>query len=390
MTKYRQHISLVRSLCEGTEAFGQAFQQAQDLDIPAFHKFLGAERLRPWLNPLLDDPVARQALPAEFLDPLRPPRKRNDACVARVISQGKAVLGVLSGAQIEALFFKGILSGADLYGDPYRRHQTDIDMMVERSNLRTVVDLLGTIGYDTSVDGSTGQPLEVRIARMLEKPFAAKAYTACNLLRGREKLDLHCCVRVRYESSVGFQALNAEARLVDVDGSVFRGPSQEGCLLILLLVIADDLRRSACKAKLFLDLYLSTRSLEAGWCWETFFAARRVDGLEKLTVNVFALLLELWDCAGEFQDLAAAIDARASLLEIQSPSDADAIMARAAKDPTNRILHDRLHTRSTLESLMRRYTLDLPHTAARLVGRQQSSLHFCAPRKADSFLVSDG
>jgi hypothetical protein len=161
---------------------------------------------------------------------------------------------------------------------------------------------------------------------------------------------------------------------------ILRGPSRESTLLIQLIMIADDLRRGACKAKLFLDLYVFCRTLGSDWSWEAFFAARRSQRLEKLAVNVCALFLDLWDCAGEFPELATGVDRRAKMLEIASSAAADTILSRPRGNLENKRLMKRIYRGGSAVAVARRIAKDLPHAAAHVAGLRRSRYRFTPPR----------
>jgi hypothetical protein len=381
---YRQHIALIRSLAGGIAAFEKSLcdfprRNGANFDETAFLNFLAGQHLGPWLKPFLCDDAAGRVFSRSLLDTLRERQNGNEAQTARLITQACEMHRGFSDRGIEALFFKGIISGVEIYGDPGRRQQRDVDVMVDRSDLRRAVAVLSDLGYDTQSDSSTGEDLESRIARMLEKPYLTRD-SACSLERGRRKVDLHCTLRVRYEDSINFRTLTEDAEDVRIEGMILRGPSRESTLLIQLIMIADDLRRGACKAKLFLDLYVFCRTLGSDWSWEAFFAARRSQRLEKLAVNVCALVLDLWDCAGEFPELATGVDRRAKMLEIASSAAADEILSRPRGNLENKRLMKRIYRGGSAVAVARRIAKDLPHAAAHVAGLRRSRYRFTPPR----------
>jgi len=379
MSDYRHHIALIRTLCAGTEAFCEPLHGITQSEETALLRFLREHHVAPWLNPVLDDDAANEALPPSFLEQLRRFRTNSEARTGEVLSQTRELQHGLLDRGIEALFFKGIVVGSEVYGDLYRRHQVDVDLMVDRPNLRAVVALLGELGYDTRFESSTGDELEAHVSRMIEGDRSIR-YTACSLKRGRRKVDLHCSLRTRYEDSVDFRTLIGDSKDIEIEGMVLRAPSRETSMLIQLIVIAEDLKRSACKAKLFLDLYVFCRGLGPDWSWETFFEARRKQRLEKLAVNVCALFLDLWDCSEEFPELAAAVDRRTGLLEIADPAEADTIIARLRGDRENHRLIKRIYPGATARTVARRFVKDLPHAAARIAGLRRSQYRFASQR----------
>jgi len=247
--------------------------------------------------------------------------------------------------------------------------------MVDRSSLRAVIGLLGELGYDTRLDGNSGEELETRLSRMLGNR-RGKLRGACSLKRGSQKIDLHSSLRIRFDSSVDFRTLMDGSRDIEVEGMTLRGPSLDAIMMIQLIVITDDLGRSACRAKLFLDLYLLCRDLGPGWSWEAFLEARCKQGLEKLAVNICALFLDLWDVSGEFPELAAAIDRRVDQLEIAGPTDADAILARPRHDRANKRFSRRIYPGGTPGAVALAISADLPHVTARAMGLRRSQYCF--------------
>lgn len=377
MSEYRTHVALLRSLCEGTERICGDLQEMTQPEEAAFLEFLREHQVSPWLNPILEDESAGKTLPSTFLQELRTRREMRDARTAEVISQTRELQGALRDEGVEALFFKGIVWGSQIYGDPFLRHQHDVDLMVDRSTLRTVVALLKELGYDTRFHSSKGKELEERVRKMLHNP-AGRLASACSIARGGQRVDLHCSLRARFDDSVDFRMLMDSSRDIEVEGMTLRAPSQEASMMMQLLLIASDLGSSACRAKLFLDLYLLCRSLGPGWSWDDFFQASRRQKIEKLAVNIYALFLDLWDASGEFPELAAAVDRRSWRLEVTGPTDADVIIARPRLDRANQCFFDTIYPGSSRAAVVRSLAKDLPHVAARVVGLRRSEYRFAA------------
>ncbi|MBW2268672.1 MAG: hypothetical protein JRH16_08845, partial [Deltaproteobacteria bacterium] len=71
MSNYRQHIALVLTLCAGTEALCEELHGITESEQNSFLEFLRQQQLGPWLNPVLADEAANEALPPAFLERLR-------------------------------------------------------------------------------------------------------------------------------------------------------------------------------------------------------------------------------------------------------------------------------------------------------------------------------
>ena len=122
--------------------------------------------------------------------------------------------------------------------------------------------------------------------------------------------------------------------------------------------------------KHFLDLYLMLRALGPAFDWDGFLAPRRRERVEKACVNVLAVFLELWDCAGELPGLAAALRARHRLIELDGAGEAVALIERPRGNRENRTWYRRVYPRSLPRFWAWRLTRDLPHTLAR-AGRRR-------------------
>ena len=337
----------MRAGVEGEERFLAAVGARMDLDPMALLEFAKAQQLRPWMGFCASGAGARAVFPEWLIDDLRQARLENAARVERLIEQSRTVSAAFDAAGIDCLFLKGLTHGRCLHGEPARRFQTDIDLLVGRNDVRRSVEVLASLGYDTTVHAATGQPLSLRVDAMLGVAPGRKVRNSCTVQRGPgERLDLHWCIRVCYERAVGGEVLWRDRRSVDVGGLSLPTVSEENMLLVLLLNIAADLRTSRCRAKLFLDLYLACRSVERDGSWKGFFARRREQGIERLVVNVLALLVSLWDCGAELPELRRTLLARAELIETRTPEEALRIVTRLRDDPANRRWHERIHPSS--------------------------------------------
>jgi hypothetical protein len=220
--------------------------------------------------------------------------------------------------------------------------------------------------------------MEHRVDRMLSEPLHRRLvlktpqHAAC-VRRGDDKVDLHWCVHGRYARRLGGTRLWSERRVVDV-GVPLPALSTENALLALVIAIAEDLRRACVRAKLFLDLYLACRALSAELDWDAWLSRLRGDGLERLSANVFALLLDLWGCATELPSLADAVARRAELIETTTPDEALDLVSRATSDPANKLWFRRIHSATPLRRAVFRWSADLPHTLARTAGLRRTRL----------------
>ena len=183
------------------------------------------------------------------------------------------------------------------------------------------------------------------------------------------KVDLHCRLKSRWFHGIDEEAAWAERRTFWLGGREFETLSDEHTLLLLIVSLCFDLRRGACRAKHFLDLYLVLRGLGQALNWERFLAKREQEGLLKVSLNVLAVFLTLWDCAEEFPELALAIEQRRRRVELRDARDALALVTRPRHSQENRVWFQRLCAGSPLAYWSWCLSLDLPHMLRRAWAR---------------------
>lgn len=364
---YRDHIALLRAGADGPDAFLDAIEERPDLDHADLMAFAKEQQVKPWLAACATGERAASLLPPDLLDDLAQAYADNAARTRRLVVQSGELQEALERADIGGLFLKGLVHARWLHGDPARRFQADVDLLVARRDLRRTIPELGRLGYDLSVDAATGQPLSDRVDAMLGLGRDRKPRNSCTLRRGeRERLDLHWCIRTYYQRAASRDRLWRGRRSVEVGGVRLETPGEEDTLLVLLLNIAADLRKSRCRAKLFLDLYLACRQVDLQDSWSGFLSRRRDEGIERLAVNVLALFLWLWRCGPEFPELRKAVLERAHLIETLSSEEAAIIVERPRDDPANRRWHTRIHASSRLHEAYHRIAVEPGHTLRRL------------------------
>jgi len=365
---YRTSVLAIRSLVDGEAAFLAALERSPDFDAEVFAVFARFNNLREWLTPLVDSERARSLLPAPFvaiLEEDRAVQPRRKQALLELCEQIRTAFGAL---EIPCLFLKGLYLGERFYGDVHRRHQYDVDVLVRPADFEAALNALGPLGFDVTT-ASSGKPVARRL-RKIRTRGRERAPQTVTVRRGdRLTVDLHCRLKSRWFHGIDEEAAWADRRSVSVGGREFETLSDEHTLLFLLVSICFDLRRGACRAKHFLDLYLVLRVLGQALDWERFLAHREREGLLTVSVNVLAVFLTLWDCAEEFPELALAIEQRRRRLELRDAQDALALVTRRRHNQENRVWFQRLHPGSPLASWSWRLSRDLPHTLRRAWAR---------------------
>jgi hypothetical protein len=365
---YRTGVLATRSLVEGEAACVAALERAPDLDAEAFAFFAHAQNLREWFTPLVDSERARSLLSGPFLAQLEKDRAAQPRLKQALLELCGQIRTALDEARIPCLFLKGLYVGERFYGDVHRRHQYDVDVLVRPADFEAALQALALLGFDVTT-GASGKPLARRLRKIRTRGRERAPQTVTVRREDGLKLDLHCRLKSRWFHGIDEGAAWADRRTFTVGGREFETLSDEHTLLFLIVSLCFDLRRGACRAKHFLDLYLVLRTLGPGLDWERFLAKRQREGLLKVSVNVLAVFLTLWDCAEEFPELAVAIERRRHRLEIHDARDALALATRPRRNHENRIWFERLCPGPPLACWRWRLTSDLPHTLRRAWAR---------------------
>ncbi len=218
------------------------------------------------------------------------------------------VVTALATAQVDSLVLKGTPFAARYFGDPALRRQLDIDLLVHRADADRGLRVLLGLGY---------RPKRRRIRDAAEgpsiRPHRLRTEHALGLRRGKVSIDLHWRLRTAPAYRVEESGVWSGAQDVAINGIVCRAPSDESALLLLLLSIAHDIGRSACRLKHLLDVRQILSSTDPDMDWAGFFERRREENVLRISVNVLWIVLDLFGGPGEFPRLAAELKRHAAL-----------------------------------------------------------------------------
>jgi len=362
---HRASVRAVRALAAGPDAFFSALERAPDYDAEAFAAFLTHHKLLDWVAPVLTseraEPLVSAAIRASLIEYQATRHARND----ELLRVSEEVRSALVEAGFGCLFLKGFYFGHRFYRDVNRRHQGDIDVLVRSGHFEAALQELARLGFDVTTNLDDGKPVAERL-REIRGRAPAKAPHAVTVRRGATRLDLHWCLDSRSLGRMDEERLWAQRRRFSLSGHQFETLCDEHTLAFLLVSICGDLRRGACRAKHFLDLYLMLRELEPDGGWEDFCERQREQGLLELAINVLAVFFSLWGCAAELPRLVASVTPRLHLVELRDGAEALALMERPRGNAENRVWFRRVHPRSRSRFWAWRLTRGLPHTLTRL------------------------
>jgi hypothetical protein len=356
---YRVGVRAARALADGDTAFLAVLDAARDFSPDAFASFARAHNLREWLTPLVDSAPARARLGKGFVAVLEERRAALPREKRALLELSQGIRTRYTEAGIPCLFFKGLLLAERFYGDAHRRHQYDVDLLVRPSDFEAALDALAPLDFDLSITAN-GKPVVRRLEKIQTRdPW--RAPQGVTLRRGDGlKVDLHCRLKSRLFRGIDEAGVWADRQSVVVMGHTFETLSDDRTLAHLLVSICADLRRGASRAKHFLDLYLMLRALGSDVDWEEFLANRAREGLQRAAVTALAIFLTLWGCAGEFPELARALELRLHLVSLRGEREALALVTRPRRSRWNRLWFARLREEPSLGSMGLRLGLDVP------------------------------
>jgi hypothetical protein len=360
-------VRVVRALAAGEEAFFAELERARGWHADGFAGFLRYHKLLDWVAPALADARAARFVPPALLGELpayTAMRREHNAFLLREsveLSAGFAQAG------LPCLFLKGLYFGDRFYRDPNRRHQSDIDVLVRSRDLEAALAVLGRSGFDVATNADDGKPVADALARIRGRT-PSKAPHALTVKRGAARLDLHWCLSSRSLGRIDEAELWSARRAYRLAGHPFETLGDEHALTFLLVSICEDLRRGACRAKHFLDLYRMLPALEPPLSADPFAERLRRQGLLDPCVNVLAVFAAVWECEAELPEVASLLRGERRRIELRGAEEALALLERPRGSRENRAWFRRVYPRSRPRQWAWRLTRDLPHTLARLVG----------------------
>jgi hypothetical protein len=280
----------------------------RDDDGAGFVAFAAWHQLTQYVCGKIDAAGKAGLFPDDVVAGLRREAERRRPWTERLPTALAEIVAAFAAANVECLVLKGIPFAARYYGDPAIRRPVDIDLLVRRADADKGLRVLAGIGYRTKRrrirDTAEGPSI---------RPHRLRTEHALGLWRGEVPVDLHWRLRTAPAYRLAEGDLWNGTQEMAFDGIRCRVPSDECALLLLLLSIAHDVGRSACRLKHLLDVRQIVRAVEPGMDWDRFFERRREENVLRISVNVLAIAVDLFGGEEEFPRLATALRPHARL-----------------------------------------------------------------------------
>lgn len=351
----RSWLSSIRALADGDEPYLRALE-ASPFDPIAYAQQLELHRLMPWVEPAVLSAAGRARLPEALVQAVAKDADTRWRRHGDVVRETLEVQDAYARAGIPCRHLKGVYFGRRFFGDPRRRHQRDVDVLVRERDRDGALEALERIGY-------------VREAGVIKE-----GVVRWGLQRGFAQVDVHWNLRRRARRRVDGEDLLADPVAFEIGGRTLETLPDDATLTFLLLSLCGDLRRGACRARHLVDLHLVLRGLGPAFDPDAFLARRSRQALAMPCLNVLAVFLALWDVASEFPALAASVLRRRRHVQIRGADDALGLLTRPGGGEESRRWFRRAYPYNRIDTWARRLTIDLPFHASKLLPSQRFRL----------------
>jgi hypothetical protein len=266
-------------------------------------------------------------------------RKRPRVSSSDFLAAYAEVQRALTDAGIAVLLLKGAVLGARLYGGISRRPQTDLDVLVHRTDAGRARRTLVSLGYRRH----------------------ARDRHSVTLVRGGIYVDLHSALRSAPAYRIDEVATWSAAHTEVIDGLAVRTLSDEDTLSLLAVSASEDVAFGMAKLRALCDVWLLARHLDAHTDWEAWLARRRGENLEAVAVNGLAFALLVLEREEDAPRLTEAI-AKRGLIVLSGRERALALLASPGASAATMAWFAEIYPGSRLRFTVNSFVAGLPAT----------------------------
>lgn len=311
---FQHDLTLLALLLERDhDAFATALRKEPER-LDRFARFVAAQGLQLFVHAELARSPVRASLPRPWLDRLKAAYFTQWAAQERLVQGLKELASALEGRH-EFILLKGPYHAMRFFGGINRREFADLDILIRRRDLGSVERVLADCGYARKSKVVLNRALTARFTHALDfaKPGSA--------------VDLHWSLSANAAHALDYEAIWRRRQPFVLGEQRFFVLSDEYELVFSLISIFKDLERGAARVKAFVDLYFMLLTLSDTVDWQTFLDDRRGERLRRVCVGVLAILLEMFECAERFPQVAAVVAGDRTRTTRTSPAPADLLTA---------------------------------------------------------------
>jgi hypothetical protein len=213
---------------------------------------------------------------------------------------------LLTAAGYEFILLKGPCLAARFFGGIDRREYWDVDVLIRKKDLVAVEHLLLSDAYVR------------KSAVLLNKTITGCFTHALDFAKPNISVDLHWLLSANAGHHLDYEAIWAERQSFMLRSHRYFVLSEEYQVVLTLISIFKDLERGAAGLKPFVDLYFILSAVSRDLDWEGFLKRRRREKILRISVNILALFMGLFDCHDRFPEVAGAVARQQQLVEAVS------------------------------------------------------------------------
>jgi hypothetical protein len=313
-TSFQEHVALFSLLLKGSPDAAMERLRSGSVERDEFFIFVKHHHLQLVLFFLLDGSPVRQWLPQEYLRELKRFSLQQWARQEALARELVAVANVFAAAGQEFILLKGAYLAIRFFGGIDRRPFFDLDLLVSRDKLAEAQRLLKGSGYAR------------KSAVLLNETLTTYFTHAFDFTKRGVGVDLHWALSANAAHQLDYDAIWQRRQNFVLFNRNFSVLSDEYEVVFSLISIFKDIERGAARLKSFVDLYFILSGLGPRIDWERFVENRRREKILKISVNVLALFLDLFDCRDRFPVVAQLVARERALVKGVSSENAAAFL----------------------------------------------------------------
>jgi Uncharacterised nucleotidyltransferase len=334
---FQQNLRLLSFLLKGNhKAAGELLRDGAGRP-DNFIYFVEQHWLQLLVFPLLNGSPMRQVLPQQWFHELKSFALSHWARQEALVRELMAIANVFAAAGQEFILLKGAYLASRFFGGIDRRPFFDIDVLVSKDALSKAQRLLTSNGY-------------IRKSGILFNEALTTYFThAFDFVKPNVALDLHWNLSANAAHHLDYDAIWRQRQNFVLYNRNFSVLSDEYEVVFSLISIFKDLERGAARLKTFVDLYFILNALESKLDWDSFVENRRREKILRISVNVLALFLDLFDCREHFASVAQLVGRQQILLKRVSAQDSAALLEASIGSIQNKLWTAEMYDCSRLQ-----------------------------------------
>ncbi len=304
---FEHNLGLLARLIRGADGDTPPGAEADGARSGAFTRFIERYQLQLLVNWLLTQSKPQQFLLGRCLGEIKAYSLDRWVAQEKLVRELARLSALLTAAGHEFILLKGPYLAARFFGGIDRRVFHDLDILVRGEQVPAVERLLRDSGY---IRKSTV---------LINESLTARFTHAFDFTKSEVALDLHWLLSANAGHRLDYNAIWNQRQNFLLRNQHYFVLSDEYQVVFTLISIFKDIERGAAGLKQFVDLYFILSGLSGQFEWRGFLERRRREKILRITVNVLALFLDLFDCHDRFPDASHAIARERRLIKDLSP-----------------------------------------------------------------------